>query len=367
MGLRERRSRIAYERITDELRDLIRAEFEPGDQLPAQNDLCQQFRVGVGTVVNAMEALQREGVLVRQHGRGTFVTDPGAPTIGIVNDPSAQIDPKGACEKVLAEAAAQGRIRYKRYSSINGDPILRTLADDGVRGLITFSITDEDLLRQVTKRGIRIISTDWLDSIPGLDIVGMDSFRAGEQAAEQLIEAGHTRIAYIGFQPWNRKTQAYIGEADSEMRLAGIQTSLLRHGITPNPAHVARLKVPSPFQERQDTFSALDAYKHLFDRPDPPTALVYGAREPVERDMLPILAANGRVVPRDVSAVTIDWLERRGNLTTVGCRLQDIISRAVELLLVRLRMDKREPTCRILVDTTVQDHGTIAPPPGTAR
>jgi GntR family transcriptional regulator len=67
----------AYERIADELRQSIRAgELGPGDRLPAETKLAEKYRKSVPTVQNALRVLQDEGLIEKQHGRGTFVRRP---------------------------------------------------------------------------------------------------------------------------------------------------------------------------------------------------------------------------------------------------------------------------------------------------
>jgi GntR family transcriptional regulator len=49
-------------------------EFQPGDQFPTDDELCQQYDLSRGTVRRAIEILVEEGRLRREQGRGTFVT-----------------------------------------------------------------------------------------------------------------------------------------------------------------------------------------------------------------------------------------------------------------------------------------------------
>ena len=47
--------------------------YKPGDQIPTEPQLCEMFDVSRITVRKAIENLAREGWLLRQQGRGTFV------------------------------------------------------------------------------------------------------------------------------------------------------------------------------------------------------------------------------------------------------------------------------------------------------
>ena len=55
------------------LRDLITFELRPGDRIPSEAELGRHYGLSRITVRQAITTLVDEGVLHRQHGRGTFV------------------------------------------------------------------------------------------------------------------------------------------------------------------------------------------------------------------------------------------------------------------------------------------------------
>lgn len=64
-----------------QLRHLLRqriesGEWPPGFRLPAERDLMRAFGVSRTTVRQALDGLEREGLIVRRHGQGTFVSRP---------------------------------------------------------------------------------------------------------------------------------------------------------------------------------------------------------------------------------------------------------------------------------------------------
>ncbi|MGQ9368175.1 GntR family transcriptional regulator [Azospirillum sp. ST 5-10] len=54
-------------------------EWKPGDQLPSEADLARALGVSLGTVQKALQLLVEDRVVVRRHGRGTFVGAGRAP------------------------------------------------------------------------------------------------------------------------------------------------------------------------------------------------------------------------------------------------------------------------------------------------
>src|SRR5437764_12616850 len=63
-----------YWHVREAVEELIRVNgLRPGDRLPTEPELGQKLAVSRGTVRRAFDDLEREGVVSRQPGRGTFV------------------------------------------------------------------------------------------------------------------------------------------------------------------------------------------------------------------------------------------------------------------------------------------------------
>jgi GntR family transcriptional regulator len=69
-----------YARIADAILARIEAgDWAPGDRLPAETELARAMEASLGTIQRALQTLAERGVLIRQHGRGTFVGGGRAP------------------------------------------------------------------------------------------------------------------------------------------------------------------------------------------------------------------------------------------------------------------------------------------------
>lgn len=65
---------IAYRKVKSILiSEIASGELQPGVKFPNETVLAKRFGVSVGTLRRAVEELVAENILVRQHGRGTFV------------------------------------------------------------------------------------------------------------------------------------------------------------------------------------------------------------------------------------------------------------------------------------------------------
>lgn len=63
-----------YVQARDQILDLTRQrKLQAGDQLPSETELSQAIGVSRNTVRDALMTLERDGVVVRQHGIGTFL------------------------------------------------------------------------------------------------------------------------------------------------------------------------------------------------------------------------------------------------------------------------------------------------------
>jgi GntR family transcriptional regulator len=66
-----------YQQLRDELASKIKQQvWQPGQLMPSESELKNQYQVAVGTVRKAIEALIAEGLVERSHGKGTFVRKP---------------------------------------------------------------------------------------------------------------------------------------------------------------------------------------------------------------------------------------------------------------------------------------------------
>jgi len=65
-----------YYRVEKHLRDRIRSgKLKPGDPVPPESQLVQQFNISRMTVRQALSRLVFEGLIERQRGRGSFVAE----------------------------------------------------------------------------------------------------------------------------------------------------------------------------------------------------------------------------------------------------------------------------------------------------
>lgn len=70
------RSSRLYEQIVQQVEDsILKGALRPGNQLPPERELAQQFGVSRTAVREAVKALREKGLVEAYPGRGTFVTE----------------------------------------------------------------------------------------------------------------------------------------------------------------------------------------------------------------------------------------------------------------------------------------------------
>jgi GntR family transcriptional regulator len=131
-----------YYQLKRTIEQLIESgEWPPDTQVPSERRLCEQFDISRITVRQALAELEREGRLVRSHGRGTYVAEvairkPVYPLVSFTQDvrehgmePGARVlrfeiaPPAPEVASALQLKAGESMILLRRQRFANGMPI----------------------------------------------------------------------------------------------------------------------------------------------------------------------------------------------------------------------------------------------------
>lgn len=102
---------------------IVEGYLKHGDQVPPEQDLCSVLSVSLGTVQRALRELSIDGTLVRVHGSGTFVAEPGLPNDEIWQFRFRRIGEDGllpVSSIVLEETTVEGPGRWQ--DALGDDP-----------------------------------------------------------------------------------------------------------------------------------------------------------------------------------------------------------------------------------------------------
>jgi len=192
-----------------------------------------------------------------------------------------------------------------------------------------------DISRYV-KQGLPVVLCDWQEneSAPGIAQVSVDFYRAGQLAAEHLLELGHRRVAVI------------VDVPQQTLRLEGFQSIALAAGI-PLP--------PEMIEQGDSTLeSGYAAAKRLLARPVLPTA-IFATNDWMAVGAMEAVLEKGLRVPQDISIVGLDDIvisaHLRPPLTTIAIPKTRLAKEATELLLGQINGNED-----MLVSRLVEPH-----------
>jgi GntR family transcriptional regulator len=116
---REDRQQPPSRTIADDLRAKIESgELAPGAKLPSERDLADQYGTARNTAREAVRILSDAGIVLTDHGRGSFVR-PNAPLIRLGNDRYSPKYRESGLSPFLLECAKQGKTGRFEVLSIN--------------------------------------------------------------------------------------------------------------------------------------------------------------------------------------------------------------------------------------------------------
>ena len=154
-----------YLEVKQLLVDLIRArEWKFGQKIPSEPLLARRFGVSIGTIRHAVAELVAENLLVREQGRGTFVTShtqdymldvffnfvdedghKQLPETEILDFRHARMDAKTAAE--LGMRTGSAAVRVKNLLRLGGKPVILDelwLAADKFKGITEYMFAHRD-------------------------------------------------------------------------------------------------------------------------------------------------------------------------------------------------------------------------------
>ena len=230
-----------YYQIYTSLLDRIQSgEFASGSAIPTERELGEDYGVSRITVIKALDMLERDGHVLRQQGRGTFVADPAeraALANGQIASPTLAFATFNLGHPYLsnvligiAGVAAQQGYPLHIFGSVKSSQEEVTAINDamrrGVQGLIVNpwrEYRNAPLYADLLTRRFPIVMVDRYYTEIATDYVVYENERAGYDVTSALISQGHTRIAFI---PSQEQRTTSVRE-----RLSGYRRALEAHGL----------------------------------------------------------------------------------------------------------------------------------------
>ncbi|WP_125666066.1 GntR family transcriptional regulator [Paenibacillus baekrokdamisoli] len=201
--------------IFDDLKQkIIAGEYLPDQQLPTEVELAEQSGVSRITSKRALIELEREGLIYRKRGSGSYVKKQEDPTsnetnINNSNPIISMIVPYMATNELGFIKGASDYLDSKGYylsihdsnwSKEKEKELLLRIPKNGPSGIILYPIStmsNVELIHAIYWNNYPIVTIDqYFDGSPITSVVS-DNFEGGYLTAEKLIALGHERIAFI--------------------------------------------------------------------------------------------------------------------------------------------------------------------------
>jgi len=294
-----------YERVERWIRGAIgEGRISPGEKLPSESQLCQQFGVSRNAVRQAIRNLAHEGWVESIKGVGTFcrlrVSDSRLSTnIGFVDFfTSSYIFPEiiRGCDHVLYKRGFHLLLNQSEYDLEKERNILLNLRRKRVDGIIIAPVYDggersnADLLQEFQDEGIPVVLIDSYFPNRDFGMVALDDRLGGREAVSFLWEKGHRRIGLFYQEDYYVKV----------LRKQGVEEFLREKGAPIRREWLVAFKGQGPTGEAPEAAERFFAAAHEL-----PTAFVCSNDE----DALHLMRAAERhrlKIPDDLSVVGFD-------------------------------------------------------------
>lgn len=282
------------------IQDIQKGILKQGDKLPSEIELQKDHNVSRHTVRVALEQLENEGVIEKEHGIGSFVklmNKDRNKTIGVITTyMSDYIFPEiiRGIERELTEQGYSMLLVNTNNNSITERKALQMMLDNNVEGIIieptksAYYNPNIDMYLNIRKKGIHLISINAKMEDLDLPFIGINDVEAAYVNTSYLIENNHLEIGAI-FKSDDKQ---------GKERLKGFVTALSEHGLPYRNENIVMYATEDRDQR------LLSEVSDLIDRKEVTGIVCYN--DIIALEVLNICTAKGIRIPQDVSIVSFD-------------------------------------------------------------
>ncbi len=303
--MRERERIVAkYQQVIDWINHNIdNGSLKPGDRIPSENELCEQFGLSRQTVRHAISQLSKEGLLESMRGSGTYVADlhAGEGERTVVAVVTTYVDDYifpstiRGIENTLSQKGYSMQLSFTNNTATKERQILSDLSGrTDIAGVIMEPVKSAlpnpnlDLYKKLTDRGVKLLFINTF--YPELDIphVSIDDEECAYRAVKALIEAGHKNIGCV----------LKLDDGQGRERYRGYLKAMTEYGLSFTYDHVNWI----------DTIDIKDGPRALMrvqERLRDCTA-VFCYNDQVAGLLMQVLSEAGLQLPEDMSVVGMD-------------------------------------------------------------
>lgn len=328
-----------YCQLADEiLSDIEAGILKPGDKLPSEAEMMEQYNLGRPTIRMALSQLVNKGYLEKERGRGTFCKAPAIPNqflnVDVILDMAdTYFIPYyiKSISSVLAANHCNCIVSDSKDSTVEICSLLKKSMEKGISGVIfqpSHLMEDvpkelQECLQAYRNAGIPYIMIDSIYEDVDSSYITLDECQGGMIAANYLHSLGHQDILLVYMEKFR----------ESILRLTGFQSV----------CDEKNKKRPILLQYKKQSFSedllfALETSK--------PTA-IFCYNDEVAIECMRILREHNFQIPKDISVMGFDDSVLAGAsvppLTTITHPKQIIGELAASVLLELIQKQRPWP------------------------
>lgn len=360
-----------YMVIMEDLKEkILSGEYKDDQQLPTEVELAEQSGVSRITSKRALIELEREGLIYRKRGSGSYVkkqeqrsasgehsTASQTPIISMVLPymATSELDfIKGATD-YLDTKGYYLSIHNSNWSKDREREFLSRIPKNGASGIILYpisTISNIDMLNALYWNEFPLVMIDqYVESLPITSVVS-DNISGGYLVAKKLIELGHERIAFVS-------SISIEFRSSVRDRYQGYCKALRDHGLTVDPELVIADFYREADQDTSNTF-----YKNMIRRiMDLGVTAVQVEHDHLSVDLLRSALELGIQVPGQLSIAGFDDHMISSlvevPLTTVAQDYNEIGRKAAELIVQQIEGQDKAPE-QVLIPVRLIERSSTA-------
>jgi LacI family repressor for deo operon, udp, cdd, tsx, nupC, and nupG len=368
-----KRKEPLYIKIREEIRALLARHTNPETPIPPENEFCNRFKVSRGTVRKAFEDLEREGIIHRIPGKGTFLASGSEKAekrslftrrelIIVVLPCSEDLEKnhlsmfvffeilRGITKACEAYGYQMHLIERPAYMNPDfGKQCANEIERNGAEGIIFLGGGMEYETEEFRKKKYPyVIIQGHLKPMHGENFVSTDTESAVKKAVEMLIKMGHKRIGCLS---------GAFDLLTFQLRLNGYRRALEENGLSYERELTLEGREGSIEEARQ-------CAKKLLELKNPPSAL-FCATDIRALGAMEAIHEKGLRIPEDISIIGFDNIKESSEtnppLTTIEHPRFDLGYKSVELLSKLINGQVEAPASN-LAESKIIRRKSCAPP-----
>lgn len=205
--------------INDLIAAIERGDYDPGDKLPSQHRLMQEYKVSRITAIRALTELESSGWIVRKKGSGSYVSKRISSNgsnllqehplkerlVGVIVPFLSMEDVQSNHMKYLQgineylSQKSYGMMFYGSTCKMGEEQLLTRAISDGCDGIIHYPYYRDCyplLLKLATERYPLVLLDQQYASMDVTSVL-TDNYKASYDAAKFLLNKGYRRIGYL--------------------------------------------------------------------------------------------------------------------------------------------------------------------------